>query len=201
MLLLSSWLARTPDVRDLFGASTAEMGLVLFGLSVGSMIGVLGSGPFVTRFGARPVITDGVSSLLIGVPVIAQLLQSVVVAAGLFLCGFGIGCCEFAQTASYCWTRFDFRLPGVPHPSGPLIRTCSSAATCADDPRRALLPVLVRRTLLGEVVDDPPERGDCVGGAKVPPVLVGLWLTPFAHTPEIVDHLLPSLLVRHASHR
>jgi hypothetical protein len=70
---------------------------VLFGLSVGSMIGMLGSGPFVTRFGARPVINGGISSLLLGVPVIAQLLKRVVVAAGLFLCGFGIGCGEVAD--------------------------------------------------------------------------------------------------------
>jgi fucose permease len=99
-MLLSSWVTRTPDVRELLGASTAERGLVLFGLSAGSMIGVLGSGPFVTRFGAHPVITAGVSSLLLGVPMIAlgaQLSQSVVVVAGLFLCGFGIGCGEVAM--------------------------------------------------------------------------------------------------------
>ncbi|MFF5083451.1 MFS transporter [Actinoplanes sp. NPDC000266] len=97
---LSSWVTRTPDVRDLLGASTAEMGLVLFGLSAGSMLGVLGSGAMVSRFGARPVITAGITALLIGVPVVglgAQLSQSVLVAAGLFLCGFGVGGGEVAM--------------------------------------------------------------------------------------------------------
>ena len=99
-VLLSSWVTRTPDVRDLLAASTTEMGLVLFGLSVGSMIGVLGSGGFVSRYGARPVITVGISGVLLGVPVIglgAHLSLSLLVAAGLFLCGFGIGCGEVAM--------------------------------------------------------------------------------------------------------
>lgn len=34
---LASWVARTPAVRDALDASTGSMGLVLFGLSVGSM--------------------------------------------------------------------------------------------------------------------------------------------------------------------
>ncbi|WP_306209169.1 MFS transporter [Actinoplanes sp. RD1] len=99
-LLLSSWVTRTPDVRDLLDASTAEMGIVLFGLSAGSMLGVLGSGAFVSRFGARPVITVGISAVLLGMPVIAlgaHLSQSVLVGAGLFLCGFGIGGGEVAM--------------------------------------------------------------------------------------------------------
>ena len=43
-LLLASWASRTPAIRDLLGVSTAGMGIVLFGLSVGSMSGVLCSG-------------------------------------------------------------------------------------------------------------------------------------------------------------
>ncbi|WP_436532857.1 MFS transporter [Actinoplanes sp. HUAS TT8] len=99
-LLLSSWVTRTPDVRDLLGASTTEMGLVLFGLSVGSMLGVLGSGALVLRFGARPVITAGICAVLVSMAVVglgAHLHQSVLVAIGLFLCGFGVGGGEVAM--------------------------------------------------------------------------------------------------------
>ena len=39
-LSMSAWVTRTPAVRDLLEASTAQMGLVLFGLSVGSMAGI-----------------------------------------------------------------------------------------------------------------------------------------------------------------
>ena len=56
---LASWVARTPAVRDALDASTGAMGLVLFGLSVGSMGGVLVSGGLVRKYGGRPVIAVG----------------------------------------------------------------------------------------------------------------------------------------------
>ncbi|GIF22285.1 fucose permease [Actinoplanes tereljensis] len=99
-LALSSWVTRTPDIRDLLGASTAEMGLVLFGLSAGSMIGILFSGKLVTRYGTRPVIAAGALTIVSCTPVVglgAALSQSLVVAAGLFLLGLGFGCGEVAM--------------------------------------------------------------------------------------------------------
>lgn len=50
---MASWVARTPAVRDALDVSTGAMGLVLFGLSVGSMAGVLVSGGLVRRHGGR----------------------------------------------------------------------------------------------------------------------------------------------------
>ena len=97
---LASWVTRTPDVRDLLGASTAEMGLVLFGLSVGSMVGILGSGALVARFGTRPIIVLGVSGLVIALPVIgagAALGVPLIVAVGLAFFGFGMGAGEVAM--------------------------------------------------------------------------------------------------------
>ena len=40
-LLMASWATRTPAIRDILSVSTAEMGIVLFGLSIGSMSGIL----------------------------------------------------------------------------------------------------------------------------------------------------------------
>lgn len=91
---LSSWVARTPDIRDLLGASTAEMGLVLFGLSAGSMAGILSSGVLVSRFGARPVVTTGAIAVIAAMPLAgagAAMSQSLIVAAGLFVFGLGMG--------------------------------------------------------------------------------------------------------------
>ncbi|WP_305783093.1 MFS transporter [Symbioplanes lichenis] len=91
---ISSWVTRTPAIRDLLGASTAEMGLVLFGLSAGSMAGILSSGLLVRRFGTRPVIAAGALAAVVSLFVIgggAALSQSLVVAAGLFLFGLGVG--------------------------------------------------------------------------------------------------------------
>lgn len=98
-ITIASWVTRTPDVRDALGASTAEMGLILFGLSVGSMVGILSSGRLVSRFGARPVIAVGmtlvaVSALTIGAG--AALASGVVVALGLAIFGLGMGGAEVA---------------------------------------------------------------------------------------------------------
>ncbi|MFF2050468.1 MFS transporter [Leifsonia sp. NPDC058194] len=99
-ITIASWVTRTPDVRDLLGASTAEMGLVLFGLSAGSMIGILCSGALVSRFGSRPVIAVGTSLIAAGSATIgigAALGSAPLVALGLGLFGLGMGGGEIAM--------------------------------------------------------------------------------------------------------
>ncbi|MFJ4692989.1 MFS transporter [Streptomyces sp. NPDC088766] len=98
-LSISSWVTRTPDIRDLLGASTAQMGIILFGLSVGSMIGILGSGALVARFGTRPVMGAGTLLVILSMTVIGagtMLTSAPVVTAGLFLFGAGMGGGEVA---------------------------------------------------------------------------------------------------------
>ncbi|WP_368499041.1 MFS transporter [Herbiconiux sp. A18JL235] len=97
---LASWVTRTPAIRDLLGASTAEMGLVLFGLSIGSMVGILSSGALVARFGARPVITVGLVGIVISMPTVglgAAVDSSLLAAFGLFLFGLAMGGGEVAM--------------------------------------------------------------------------------------------------------
>ena len=99
-LSMSSWVTRTPAVRDLLEASTAEMGLVLFGLSVGSMIGILCSGPLVMRLGARPVVVLGSLLIVVAMPTIALGAVAgmpLLTAAGLALFGGGMGGGEVAM--------------------------------------------------------------------------------------------------------
>ncbi|MET7685102.1 MFS transporter [Streptomyces sp. NPDC005423] len=98
-LTMSSWVTRTPDVRDLLAASTARMGLILFGLSVGSMIGILCSGALVARWGVRRVIMLGTASVATAAAVIgvgAGVGSGAVVALGLAVFGFGMGGGEVA---------------------------------------------------------------------------------------------------------
>ncbi|MGA6872326.1 MFS transporter [Streptomyces pratensis] len=98
-LSISSWVTRTPDIRDQLGASTAQMGLVLFGLSVGSMLGILVSGALVARFGTRPVMGLGVALVIVSMVVIgfgAQMQSAPAVTVGLFLFGAGMGGGEVA---------------------------------------------------------------------------------------------------------
>ena len=97
---ISSWVTRTPDVRDLVEASTAQMGLILFGLSIGSMVGILGSGALVARWGTRAIIGAGIACVAVGVAVIgggAGLGSGPVVALGLGLFGLGMGGAEVAM--------------------------------------------------------------------------------------------------------
>ena len=98
-IALSSWVTRTPDVRDQLGLSTGQMGLVLFGLSVGSMIGILCSGRCVSRFGTRPVIALGTLLIIAGTLVMAMgsaVPSAPLVTAGLCLFGAGMGGGEVA---------------------------------------------------------------------------------------------------------
>ncbi|MGA8114333.1 MAG: MFS transporter [Actinocatenispora sp.] len=99
-LAMSSWATRTPDVRDTLHASTSEMGLILFGLSAGSMIGVLSSGRLVSRLGSRPIINSGALLTVLSLVVMgcgALIAFAPLVAAGLFLFGVGMGGGEVAN--------------------------------------------------------------------------------------------------------
>jgi MFS family permease len=81
------------------GASTAEMGFILFGLSIGSMVGILSSGPLVARVGTRTVIAAGTASAALGVATVgigAAAGNGLVVAIGLGLFGLGMGGGEVA---------------------------------------------------------------------------------------------------------
>ncbi len=98
-LAISSWVTRTPAIRDALSASTAEMGLVLLGLSIGSMTGILSSGPLSARLGTRRVIVTGMifliaSMLTVGVGALAG--NAIIVGAGLALFGLGMGGSEVA---------------------------------------------------------------------------------------------------------
>lgn len=98
-LAMASWVSRTPAVRDAVDASTAQMGLVLFGLSIGSITGVVASGGLVRRHGGRPVITAGVTLIAAGIAVVglgALAGAAGGVFAGLALFGAGMGLCEIA---------------------------------------------------------------------------------------------------------
>lgn len=98
-LNLASWVTRTPDIRDMVGASIEQMGLILFGLSAGAMIGILGPGRLAHRLGTRPIIAGGMLLVVVSMVVIgagATIGSGVMVAIGLMLFGLGVGGGEVA---------------------------------------------------------------------------------------------------------
>lgn len=98
-LLMASWATRTPAIRDTLSVSTAGMGVVLFGLSVGSMSGVLSSGWLVKRFGTRSVIRTAMSFSVVGMVILSVALwfaSPLLFACGLAVFGASLGSAEVA---------------------------------------------------------------------------------------------------------
>lgn len=98
-LLMASWATRTPAIRDILSVSTAEMGAVLFGLSVGSMSGVLSSAWLVKRFGTRNVIRASMGLSVLGMMILSLALwfaSPLMFAVGLALFGSSLGAAEVA---------------------------------------------------------------------------------------------------------
>ena len=94
-LALATWMSRIPAVRDGLELSTAHVGLIIFGLSAGSVLGLVAAVGLLARLGARRAMLLGVaiSSLgLITAGVGTSLLASTgLVFAGLVLVGLGMG--------------------------------------------------------------------------------------------------------------
>ncbi|SEK72651.1 Fucose permease [Kosakonia sacchari] len=98
-LLMASWATRTPAIRDILSVSTAEMGGVLFGLSIGSMSGILSSAWLVKRFGARKVIRASMSFSVLGMMILSLALwvaSPLLFALGLAVFGGSLGAGEVA---------------------------------------------------------------------------------------------------------
>ena len=99
-LIMGSFFARTPAVRDALGLSAAQLGLLLLCISIGAITGLPLSGPIVARVGpGRTVLggalTGGVGLVLVGAGLLAGSISLTV--PGLFLAGLGIGTWDVAM--------------------------------------------------------------------------------------------------------
>ncbi|ENH5702545.1 MFS transporter [Salmonella enterica] len=98
-LLMASWATRTPAIRDILSVSTAEMGAVLFGLSIGSMSGILCSAWLVKRFVTRKVIRTTMTCAVTGMVILSVALwcaSPLIFALGLAVFGASFGAAEVA---------------------------------------------------------------------------------------------------------
>lgn len=101
---LASWMARTPAIKEALGISTAEMGVLIFGLAAGSIFGLMVSSHLIARFGARHVMVACMVAIPLGFA-IAGVGITVgesfwVVVAGLAIFGFAMGLCDVAMNLS-----------------------------------------------------------------------------------------------------
>ncbi|WP_210479287.1 MFS transporter [Naasia sp. SYSU D00948] len=102
-IAFATWASRIPAVRDSLGASTNEVGVIISGMAIGSVIGLLASGRIVARFGARPtmvvmMILAAVGLTVTGIGATAGAFW--VVFAGLAVVGAGSGICDVAMNVS-----------------------------------------------------------------------------------------------------
>ncbi len=97
----ASWVSRTPAIRDALGSTTAEMGVIIFGLSVGSIIGLISASILIAQKGGRFVMVFGLLVVSIGLLIVGisglWLTNSLIVFIGLVVFGFGQGICDVAM--------------------------------------------------------------------------------------------------------
>ncbi len=103
-MVMSSWVARLPAVRDALHADSQQMGLLVFGVAAGSIAGLLASGHIVSRFGAKNTIRwcQGVGTVgMVVAGVGATVAPSFAVAfAGLIVFGAAFGICDVSMNLS-----------------------------------------------------------------------------------------------------
>lgn len=98
---LSSWVSRTPSVRDSLHASTSEMGWIVFGLAAGSIAGLILSSHVLAHFGSVRTIAGAMVGSAIGLAIAglgATLFAAPLpVVAGLAIFGAGVGMCDVSM--------------------------------------------------------------------------------------------------------
>lgn len=101
---LASWMARIPAVKDALEATTAQMGVLVLGLAVGSVIGLTLSSHVIARFGTTKVLFWCLIVMPFGL-VIAGVAVSAfaafwLVVVGLFVFGVALGMCDVTMNLS-----------------------------------------------------------------------------------------------------
>jgi MFS family permease len=97
----ASWVARIPEVRAALDLTPGQLGLLLLAIAAGSVIALPTAGAWVHRLGAARVV--GVASVLVGAGLVVTGAGTLpidspwVVAAGLFVVGYGTGTWDVAM--------------------------------------------------------------------------------------------------------
>ncbi len=99
-LAFSSFIARTPALRDSLDLSTAQLGLLLLCMSGGAVAGLPLSGPIVHRLGPGRAVLAGALSMTLGLALLAIGMSTALVpiaAVGLVASGLGTGVWDVAM--------------------------------------------------------------------------------------------------------
>ncbi|PSL38040.1 fucose permease [Labedella gwakjiensis] len=94
-LSIATWVARLPAIRDALGLTTGNVGVLIFGMSAGSIIGLLLSAWILGRIGPRRGMAASIVLVAIGLIVVGLgagvFVSAPVVFVGLAIFGYGNG--------------------------------------------------------------------------------------------------------------
>ncbi|KDA05163.1 MFS transporter permease [Microbacterium sp. CH12i] len=97
-LSIATWASRVPDIKISLGVDNAQIGLLLLGMGIASILGISASPAVMARTGARRGMLSVMITLALGLAVIGvgtTVFQSFpLVIVGLVLFGFGNGCLD-----------------------------------------------------------------------------------------------------------
>lgn len=101
---IASWMARTPAIKAELGISLGQMGILIFGLAAGSILGLVFSSHLIAHFGARRIMAVSLVVAPLGLAVaglgvsFGQIFA--VVFVGLAVFGAGMSLCDVAMNLS-----------------------------------------------------------------------------------------------------
>lgn len=103
-LAMASWVSRLPAARDVLDVTPGQVGLLIVGISIGSIVGLVASSHIVARFGATATLTWGIVGIAIGI-LIAGLAVTLgpsfaIAFVGLMVFGASMGITDVAMNVS-----------------------------------------------------------------------------------------------------
>ena len=99
-VIWASWLVRVPEIKTLMRVRTDELGFILLAGGIGALIALISSNRVIERSGTKPALIFGFSVFSVTIVAggfSAAAHSGVLVAAFLFLGGFGLGLADVAQ--------------------------------------------------------------------------------------------------------
>ena len=152
--IFATWAVRIPAVKAATGASPAELGVALLGVSGGAILTMALSGMLCRRFGATRVLICGAAWLSLALLLPALARSALALGLGLVLFGIGYGCVNVAANTVAVDVVAVLRRPVMPafHAAWSLGGLGGAALGGLLAPRLAPLPHFAIATAAGLVV-------------------------------------------------
>jgi MFS family permease len=127
---LASWVSRIPTVRDDLALRTDQVGLLIFGLSAGSVLGLICAVWLLSALGARRALVAGVATSAVGLILVGAAAtlwgSSPLAFAALILVGFGMGATDVMMNVEGAAVERELGVTLMP-----LLHACFSLGTVA----------------------------------------------------------------------